>query len=355
MENKRLYGIDLIKTVAIIFVVCVHFFLNAGYYNTVMSGKTMLISTVLRWLFFTCVPLFLIATGFLRCKKEVSKKYYFSLFPIYISYILAAVIGIFVKYKFTDAKSLGFGYDFLTLLSFKNGYAWYLEMFLGLAVLIPFINLSYNNIKEKSHKLVLISLLIFITGICSLNIKFENNGATFYLFSDYWVILYPFTYYLIGAYIREYRPKINKIAGLISLLLIILAEGFYTYISCKDKFFDWSLLGGNGGVTVLVSSALIFLLLYDIKIENKFIRKIVTEISSKTLDIYLISYSFDLIVYKYFLNYTADYLDRVKYAPLVALIVFAIAFLYSKIKELILGLFKRKNREVLKDEALSNI
>lgn len=355
MENKRLYGLDLIKTVAIIFVISVHFFLNAGYYDTVMLGKTMLLSTILRWLFFTCVPLFLLATGFLRCKKEVNKKYYFSLFPIYISYVLSAIIGVFVKYNFTDAISSGFGYDFLTLLSFKNGYAWYLEMFLGLAVLIPFINLSYNNIKEKSHKLILISLLMFMTGICSLNIKFENNGTTFYLFSDYWVILYPFTYYLIGSYIREYKPKINKIIGSLSVFLIVLSEGFYTYLSCKGKFFNWSLLGGYGGITVLISSVLVFLLLYDIEIKNKAVIKIITEISSKTLDIYLISYSVDLIVYKYFLNMTADYLQRVKYAPIVAIIVFIIAFLYSKIKEIILSLFKKKNREVLKDEALSNV
>lgn len=346
MENKRLYGVDLIKTVAIIFVVCVHFFLNAGYYNTLMTGNTMLISSFFRWLFFCCVPLFLLATGFLRCKKEIGKKYYFSLFPIYVSYVLASIIGVLVKYNFTDAKSSGFWYDFLTFLSFKNGYSWYLEMFLGLAVLVPFINLSYNNIKEKSHKLILISLLSFLTGICSLNIKFENNGSTFYLFSDYWAILYPFTYYLIGAYIREYKPKINKIAGLIFLIAIILFEGVYTYNMRFEKLFDWGLLGGYGGITVLVSSVLIFLLLYDINIKNKLIIKIITEISSKTLDIYLISYSVDIIVYEYLLDNTIEFLDRVKYAPLVAVVVFAVSFLYSKIKELIFGLFKKKNREV---------
>lgn len=355
MGTKRLYGIDLIKSIAILFVISVHFFLNTGYYNTVMSGNTMLISTIIRWLFFNCVPLFLLATGFLRCKKEISKKYYFSLFPIYVSYVLAAVIGLFIRYKFTEASSHGIVYDFMTLLSFKNGYSWYLEMFLGLSVLIPFINLSYNNIKEKSHKLLLISLLVFMTGICSLSLKITNDGTTFYLFSDYWVILYPFTYYLIGAYINEYKPKINKLAGSLSLLFIILFEGFYTYLRCKDGLFNWSLLGGNGGITVLVSSVITFLLLYDLKIKSKLFQKILTEISSKTLDIYLISYSVDLIVYRIFLSYTPDYLSRIKYAPLIVMVVFFVSFVYSMIKEIILKLFKRKNKEESKHEVLSNV
>jgi len=333
----------------------VHFCLNSGYYNTAMSGNTMLISTFLRWLFFTCVPLFLLATGFLRCKKETSKKYYFSLFPIYVSYVLAAVVGIIVRYSFTDAQSEGIFFDFMTLLSFKNGYSWYLEMFLGLSVLIPFINLSYNNIKEKANKLLLIGLLLFMTGICSLSLKLTRNGTTFYLFSDYWVILYPFTYYLIGAYIRDYKPKINKLIGSLALVFILLFETVYTYLRCKDEFFNWGLLGGNGGITVLVSAVIIFLLLYDIEIENKAIKKIITEISSKTLDIYLISYSVDLVVYKLFLNSTSDFLVRVRYAPLVFSAVFLISFIYSKLKEIIFRLFKRKNREVLKDEALSNV
>ena len=36
---KRLYGIDLIKSLAIFFVISVHFFLNSGYYDTVMSDR----------------------------------------------------------------------------------------------------------------------------------------------------------------------------------------------------------------------------------------------------------------------------------------------------------------------------
>ena len=263
MKNKRLYGMDLIKTVAIFFVISVHFFLNSGYYYTVMSGKTMLIMTFFRWLFFSCVPLFLISTGFLRSKKEATKSYYFSLVPVYISYLIAAIAAVFVKNTFSDGLPSGLFFDVLSILSFKNGYAWYMEMFFGLAVLIPFVNLAYNNIKEKKHKLMLIAALLFLTGVCSLDLKLTRNGNTYYLLSDYWVILYPFTYYLIGAYIKEYKPKINKIFGSSALIFIILFETVYTYIRCKNQFFNWALLGGYGGITVAVSSVILFPTLYS--------------------------------------------------------------------------------------------
>lgn len=344
MKEKRLYGIDLIKTLAIFFVIFSHFLLHSGYYETIMIGNTMFFSTLLRWLFFTCVPLFILSTGFLRYKKTVSKKYYFSLIPIYISCVLAGIISVTL-----NNESPGIFFDILSVISLKNGYLWYMEMFLGVALLIPFINISYNNMK-KSHKHILIIILLFLTAIFSLDLKLTRNNHTYYLFSNYWVILYPFTYYLIGAYINEYRPKINKSLGVLLLILTVGFEGIYTYLRCKNQFFNWELLGGYGGITVLISSILIFLILYDNEIKNKAIRVIIKDISSKTLDIYMISYVFDFLIYNKIRPFLGGNFENFTvYALFIVIFVFLLSYIYSTVKKLIFDLVTRKKQ--IKTEA----
>lgn len=332
---KRLYGIDLIKSLAIFFVISVHFFLNSGYYDTVMSGKSMLIMTGARWLFFTCVPLFLLATGFLRYKKTPTKKYYLSLISIYVSYFIAAGISSVFKYNFLDESSNGIFFELLGILSFKNGYSWYMEMFFGFALLLPFVNLAYNSLKTKKEKLLSIGILLFLTAVCSLNFCVSIYEKTYYLLPDYWTFLYPFSYYLIGAYISEYKPKINKLFGTAFLIVIIGLETVYTYIRCKEEFFNWGLLGGYGGITVVISTVVLFLLLYDLDIKNGFLREVLKSISKKTLDIYMISYLFDLMFYPILKKATPDFLSRIKYAPIMVIAVFACAYAYASLKDIV--------------------
>lgn len=68
--KKRYIGIDIIKTIAVLFVICVHFFMNTGYYKQALTpGENLFAQTFLRWLFYICVPLFVITTGYLQLKK----------------------------------------------------------------------------------------------------------------------------------------------------------------------------------------------------------------------------------------------------------------------------------------------
>ena len=75
--KQRNINIDLIKCIAVISVISVHFFWNTGYYTEPMLGKRMLFMTFMRTSFMVCVPLFLIITGYLMCGKKLSAKYFY--------------------------------------------------------------------------------------------------------------------------------------------------------------------------------------------------------------------------------------------------------------------------------------
>lgn len=76
MQKKREVGIDIIKILACMFVSGLHFFVNYGFTDKQLSHPIAILQIALRWIFFTCIALFILATGYLQCSKKPEKKYY---------------------------------------------------------------------------------------------------------------------------------------------------------------------------------------------------------------------------------------------------------------------------------------
>ena len=64
-NQKRNLNIDLIKVLAVFLVVLVHFFNRTGYYGLPSGSPLMFFATFIWSVAMACVPLFLIATGYL--------------------------------------------------------------------------------------------------------------------------------------------------------------------------------------------------------------------------------------------------------------------------------------------------
>ena len=74
---KRITGLDIVRAVAILFVISVHFLLNTNFYQMPQKdGYGMIVLSFLRHLLLICVPLFIILTGYLNRNKEPNKEYY---------------------------------------------------------------------------------------------------------------------------------------------------------------------------------------------------------------------------------------------------------------------------------------
>ena len=89
---KRNPAMDFIRCFAFFSVVSVHFFLNNGFYSQELIGKRMYLMTCMRHFFMVCVPLFLVLTGYLMRKKQLSKKYYLKGTKTISIYILACLV-----------------------------------------------------------------------------------------------------------------------------------------------------------------------------------------------------------------------------------------------------------------------
>ena len=162
--RQRDSRIDLIRIFALFSVVSVHFFLNNGFYEQTVVGLRMFIMCVVRCFYMICVPLFMVLTGYLMCGKTISKRYYSGLIKTIVIYILASIVCLFFKEWYYKEK-----YSLLEMLlkicdfSAAN-YSWYIEMYIGLYMLIPFLNSLFNSLNSKK-KIYLILTLIFVTSL----------------------------------------------------------------------------------------------------------------------------------------------------------------------------------------------
>ena len=142
--KRRNPAADIIRVLAFFLVVSVHFFLNNGFYSYAVEGNRMYIMTIMRSFFIICVPLFITLSGYLLQRKQLEKSYYKRIGKIIITYILASVFCVvysilFLEQEFTIKTFI------LKVLNFSAApYSWYVEMYIGLFLLIPFLNIVYK-------------------------------------------------------------------------------------------------------------------------------------------------------------------------------------------------------------------
>lgn len=346
---KREFGLDLIRAMATFFIVAVHFFLNSTYYDTKMTGKTMLIITVFRWLFFICVPLFIILTGYLKSNKKINKEHYKGIKHILISYIFVSIVVLLFR-KYYLKNNLTWVNGIIGIFNFTtNNYSWYIEMYIGLFLLIPFLNIMYKACETKKNKQILIATMVAITSFSPLVNMLSFNKVSINIIPDWWNNLYPLGYYFIGCYIKEYRPKINKIKSLLIILLIASFEAIASYVFRYKSTFSWGFIGGYNNFFTVGLSTIVFLAMYDIKCSKKFITKPVELISNLSLNIYLFSKISDSLIYPNLKKAYPLLLQYIKYMPIIIIASFSIAFALALLKKLlfvllswIIKVFKKK-------------
>ena len=306
--SRRSSALDITRIVALFTVISVHFFLNNGFYSEPMFGKRMLVMTVMRSAFMICVPLFIMLTGYLMSRKTLSRGYYHGIVKtlgIYLLASLACAVYKIVNFGYKPTWMIWGLFDYTTA-----NYAWYIEMYIGLFLLIPFLNLAYNNLPSRKSKLVLLVTLIGLTSLPSIvniyNFTVEGWWKTPYLSVEYrkfapdwWTRIYPLTYYFLGAYLREFPLKLKQWQKLLCWFGCIVVFGLFNYYRSQYGFFAWSQYNDWQGMPNLVMTFFAFSFLSSIKTERwpNPVKRVLMVVSDLCLGGYLVSYIFDNLYY----------------------------------------------------------
>ena len=307
--ERRNSSMDILRIVAVFTVLSVHFFLHNGFYSEPVSGlgpiegiinsittgngdslhgPLMFLAVGMRTLFGVCVPLFMILTGYLMSKKELQKGYYKGIRKTVIVFILATFACMIFKsvHEIPAAKeafySFNFGamfeaiaqsgkYNFInylfSILDFTGAnYSWYIEMYIGMFLIAPFLNLAYNKLGSKKHKQILVVTMVCLTILPTMLNIFNFQSAEWWvtptgsdefqkLVPAYWMGLYPLTYYFAGAYLREYGLRLKTGAAAALFVGTLLASTVFNWFRSYGGGFKTGIYGFWYGFYPFVLSA----------------------------------------------------------------------------------------------------
>ena len=157
-------------------------------------------------------------TGYLNCNKTPTKQYYIGMVRVLVAYLVFSIITILFR-KYYLAEDLDLLRWIKRIFNYSAiPYAWYIEMWIGLAMLAPFLNYMYKGIPTRNQKLLLLGSLFAMTSLPDL---FNRYGL--YLVPAYFSkAAYPLMFYFIGCFIREYQPLVKTWQGCVVVLSLSL-------------------------------------------------------------------------------------------------------------------------------------
>ena len=241
INESRNYNLDFVRIFAFFSVVSIHYFLYSDFYVAPVLGIRMFIMTIIRNFFMICVPLFIVLTGYLMAYKKLNRAYFLGIKKTLIIYILASVLCLVFK-KYYLVMDIDFKSIILSILDFTGAnYAWYINMYIGLFLIIPFLNNAYMSLKSKKQKQCLIFIMMLLSIFPTISNIFHN------LLPNYWTGLYPISYYFIGVYLRDEGLNISWKRSCIYLVIVNIISSLLSIWYSKGGSFVW----GDGMIIIL--------------------------------------------------------------------------------------------------------
>lgn len=334
ISRKRSAGLDVVRTIACLTVIGSHFFLYTDFNSSQFSGVSMFLQGMLSSIAIGS-DLYMILTGFLCCHKTLNRKFYQSGIKVILSYVFFSLITIAVNvHLFHTGMTWTSG--LLGILSFSTiPYAWYIEMWIGLFLMAPFLNIWYKALPSNNVKLRLILLLFALSAFPDF---FNRYG--FYIMPQYWENVYPLAFYFTGCYIRENKPILPKRIILTIALFITLISPSITLISGHQTFLH--IIGDRNGIFIATLAILIFLTVYDLDIKSDLLKRWFKMISLRSLDIFLCSAILDYYLYPLFKSHY--YINQSQYGIFYFVIIpliFTICYLIASIKRIFFNIIDK--------------
>ena len=232
--KKRVLYFDILKIIAIIFVILIHVISEYWDHLNVNSGSFIILS-VLESISRFCVPIYFMVSGaiFLNEEKnltikDILKKYVLRLVLLFIFWNLVYNFLNIIVYK--DTITLKMVYEVLLNTLLGNGifHLYFLPIIIGFYLCSPILKKVTTKGNRNILKYLIILLFVFLGSGRILSYLF--NISIFYpiLFSDYLI------YFILGYYLNTF--EINKrntnyiyILGIIGFIITLVG----TIISSK--------------------------------------------------------------------------------------------------------------------------
>lgn len=152
---KRDYGIDLLKIVAMLFVVIKHIIFGGGFaLSYEKSGITGGILAVLHAFVCPAVNCFVLASGWVMCQKEFKIG---RIVKLWCEVEFYSLLVLLVAAVFFPSITIGRRDWIFTLLPLTMNRYWFFTQYVGLFFLMPVLNTAINHLNRKQLSVMLVA------------------------------------------------------------------------------------------------------------------------------------------------------------------------------------------------------
>lgn len=283
--SKRRFGIDLIKIWAFVSVIALHQLATINYYKMTFDGSIqMYILPIFQIVFLSCVPLFLMVSGYLLSNRTISASHYKKLLYFFLEVVIIYGLGIIFYDVIIGDKTLFVSFKkFIKLLLAPN---YYVGLYTSLYLISPILNKLYISFNRKEQN-ILIALVVLLISL----VKLQNLVPYFTYYSGWPGGSYPILFYLLGLFVKDRQPKQSKKCLLLGIAGVSVIYTLLINVSMSGRTFYY-ITGHYEGIFTVVMTVLIFCLLYDLEINNKWMQKAIVLLSNSTMAFYLLSTNF---------------------------------------------------------------
>ncbi len=284
--KKRVLYFDLLKVIAIIFVILIHV-ISEYWDNLDVNSNTFIVLSILDSISRFCVPVYFMVSGalFLNEEKKVTikdvlKKYVPRILLLFVFWnIVYSFINIFVNKDVVTFKMIC-GVFLDTILGKGIFHLYFLPIIIGFYLCLPILKQITKEENKNILKYLIIVLFIFFGFNRIANYLFNVSLSYTIVFSKY-LIYFILGYYLNTFNISKKNTNTIYILGIIGLIITMVG----TIISSKangitDVFFKYDTFN------VILYSASVFL--FAKNYFTRFNEKLLMVLSQTNLGVYLI-------------------------------------------------------------------
>lgn len=193
MKKVRDSKYELLRIISMFMIVLGHVIGHGGVQDNV-SGSLFVVVEMIKAFLIVHVDSFVLVTGYYQCKSDFKAAKLFSLNNAAWFYRVAIVV-LLLAFNVISVGRLEILHNIVPI---DLSVYWFIDIYLILYCMSPFLNILINKIDKSTHQKLLIAMLVIFSVLPSLTAQksFFNSGG----FSITNFILL----YFIGAYFRNY-------------------------------------------------------------------------------------------------------------------------------------------------------
>lgn len=279
-SKERNVGIDLLRIIAMLFVVIIHVLAQGGVMSMASDTSHLHYYSLkfIQTLGYCAVPVYAIISGYVGVGKKWKPSNLLNL--LFTALFYTVIFSVF--FYLLKPQTIGLGKMVKAMIPDY----WYLACYCGLFMFMPLLNKALETMSQRS--LLYLLLIIFVTYSCTSPL-FVAIGRDPLRLHEGFSVLWLITLYLVGGYLKLYGFTMNnkKAKMFILFILCVLLTVASKVVTNLLGYGNVNLLYHYTSPTIFLASVAIVVIFAEMKIQFK-CKNAITYFATFTFSIYLI-------------------------------------------------------------------